>query len=179
MYICLVLQVTMTVLEDTYQFISKQQIILDKSGCGTPPAIGPPTMPEAQPISSDTCSAIMNLNISPYLAIHGGFCQITQHCDSIVCSVTGYTLFTQLLPCHDPPTLFVQGRSTSTAVFEQTLPMASTVFFIPELGSLEYIVYSTHNYIRLQVSTLQKNASRLKPVNINGARCITIDKHVY
>ena len=58
----------MTVLEDTYQFIPEQQIILDKSGCGTPPTISPPTTPAIQPISSETCSAIINLNVSLYLS---------------------------------------------------------------------------------------------------------------
>ena len=144
----------MTVLEDAYQLIPEQQIILDKSGCDTPPATSPPTTPPIQPISSKTCSAIINLSTSSILTLFGGSCQAVQRCDSLVCSAAGYTLYNQFLPCHNPPTLFVQGRSTSTVVFEQTLPMGSTVFPVPEFGSLEYIVSSTDNYIRLQVSTL-------------------------
>ena len=154
----------MSALGNTYQFFPKQQVILDKNGCGNASTM--PTTPASQPISTETCNTITNINVSSALATLGGSCEATQCCDSVICSAAGYTFYTQLLPCNNPPTVFIQGSNASGILFQENLEMMSTVFSVPDLGSLEYVVSSTDNYIRLQVSRIQKTC-----FNPNAFKC--------
>ena len=151
----------MTVFGTTFQFFPKHQIILDLSECNasstTPtPTTATPTTPANQPISPKTCTALKNISITPDVATLGSSCEVTESCDSVFCTGGGEIYYLQLLPCSDPPTLFVWGSTNNTIIFQEILDTTSKSFSVPNLGMQNYIVSSTNSYITFQVSTIQE-----------------------
>ena len=145
-------QAQITVGGNTYDFISDKQIIVDTSLCVTeaPPLTDTPPPPN-QPITQETCDALVGIASSPFLTTLGVTCILSSSCDGLLCDVFGYWLFLEVLPCEQPPVFFLRVNDSYGVVYENKLGVGSTSVPLGDIGSLVFAVAEKPGAINLKV----------------------------
>ena len=94
----------------------------------TTPTITPFITPTPVPISSETCNKIKQIAAKPVV---GTSCTTNTRCDTVTCTTLGYTIVIQILPCYNPPALYIVLKDQNQNVVVKKIVTNSTIISIP------------------------------------------------
>ena len=146
-----------------YRVVPRSQVILDKSKCNmvtpsptlTTPTITPFITPTPVPISSETCNKIRQIAASPTVRTS---CTTNTRCDTVTCITLGYTSIIQILPCYNPPALYIVLKDQNQNVVVRKIVTNSTIIPIPRnVIQLNVTLKHKENRIGIEVKFVYRN----------------------
>ena len=147
----LFLQVNLLYNNSIIHFIPQSQIILDKSICASitlaTSTIIPFITPTPVPISSETCTKLKQIAANPMV----GTCTTNTRCDTVICSLPGYTSEFQILPCYDPPAFYIVLKDQNNNIVLRKIVTNSSIIQLPS-STLNVTLKHKQNTLRVEVS---------------------------
>ena len=115
----------------------------------TTPTITPFITPTPVPISSETCTKIKQIAANPMV---GTSCTTNIRCDTVTCISLGYTSAIQILPCYNPPALYIMLKDQNQNVVVRKIVTNSTIISIPgSVIQLDVTLKHKENRIGIEV----------------------------
>ena len=117
-------QVVIEVLDEEVTLVNVSDVLVDKSGC-RPPEIEPPPGILAQPVSVETCRALIALSSGNHEALVTT-CVVTKSCSGLACSTADvFHTDMQFLSCSQ--SVFVEVRRFGVVLLVETVAQTKTV----------------------------------------------------
>ena len=114
----------------------------------TTPTITPFITSTPVPISSETCTKIKQIAANPMV----GTCTTNTRCDTVTCTSLGYTSVIQILPCYNPPALYIVLKDQNQNVVVRKIVTSNTIISIPgSVIQLDVTLKHKENSIGIEV----------------------------
>ena len=103
--------------------------------------------PTPVPISSETCTKLKQIAANPVV----GTCTTNTRCDTVICSLPGYTSEFQILPCYNPPAFYIVLKDQNNNILLRKIVTNSSIITLPS-STLNVTLKHKQNTLGIEVS---------------------------